>query len=387
MKERKYLFLANGTKPEQKQYESKEPYRISNFGRVAIEVAEEEGCEVYVGINRKFANEMNCDHPNIKLRNVEIYRNPFNIQEMKTAYRNVMKILRENKFQMIHCNTPIGGMLGRICGKKAGVKKVIYTAHGFHFYKGAPVVNWLAYYPIERILAHYTDVLITMNQEDYQRAKKFHLRKNGKVYYVPGVGIDIDEFRCFDVDKKEIRKSLGLLEEEFVLIVMGDLVKGKNHETLIRAVADCPKQVKLLICGQGVYRTELENLVKELGLEKQVYLLGYRTDIKALLKSSDAFVFASYREGLSRAVMEAMACGLPAVISDIRGNNELIDENGGFLVQPTDEIGFAKKIKILMADENMRKAMGIYNLKKIQKFSCDEVREAMKKIYRESLET
>lgn len=384
MSKPKYLFLANGNK-HLDRYESKEMYRLSSFSKIPVEAAQEMGYEVYVGVNAKYARELTCDHSEVKLRNVEIYRNPFNIKEVWKSYKNVRNILKEGGFEVIHCNTPLGGMLGRICGRKAGVKKIIYTAHGFHFYKGAPLLNWLIYYPIERILAHKTDALLTMNQEDYKRARKFHLRKNGNVYYVPGVGMNLEAFENVEVNPKELRETLGVSKEDFLLIVAGDLVKGKNHKTIIRAVAKCSGRVHLLVCGQGIEKENLENLSKELHVEKQIHFLGFRSDIKELLKISDAFVFASYREGLSRAVMEAMASGLPAVVSDIRGNNELICKKGGYLVKPDDADGMAERIMELKNNKGLAEEMGRFNKKYVEKFSDRVVRKQIEEIYRSEL--
>lgn len=382
----KYLFLANGNK-DQERYESKAEYVLNSFMNIPVETAEKMEYEVYVGVNARYARNIACDHPNVKLRNVEIYRNPFHIKEVYKAYRNVMNVLSEGGFEVIHCNTPIGGVLGRICGRRAGVKKVIYTAHGFHFYKGAPLINWLVYYPIERIMAHNTDALLTMNREDYRRAKKFRLRRNGKVYYIPGVGIDLKDFENIEVDKKQLRESLGLAEDDFVLIDSGDLVARKNYEMAIRAVAAChDKKVHLLICGQGEELEKLKELTSELKIDRQIHFLGFRTDMKELLKIADAFLFTTLQEGLPRSLMEAMASGLPVVGTQIRGNVDLINENGGYLVEVNDIKGAAEKVIMLKKSPEKAKQMGEYNKKRIKKFSSTVVRTHMEKIYKDIVE-
>ncbi len=385
-KKPKYLFLANGNK-DQERYESKAEYVLNSFINIPVETAEKMGYEVYVGVNARYARNITCDHPNVKLRNVEIYRNPFHIREVYKSYRNVMNVLSEGGFEVIHCNTPIGGVLGRICGRRAGVKKVIYTAHGFHFFKGAPLINWLVYYPIERIMAHNTDALLTMNHEDYRRAKKFRLRRNGKVYYIPGVGIDLKDFENIEADKKQLRESLGLAEDDFVLIDSGDLVARKNYEMAIRVVAAChDKKVHLLICGQGNELEKLKKLASELKIDRQIHFLGFRTDMKELLKIADAFLFTTLQEGLPRSLMEAMASGLPVVGTRIRGNVDLIDENGGYLVEVNDIKGAAEKVKMLKKSPEKAKQMGEYNKKRIKKFSSTVVRTRMEKIYKDIVE-
>lgn len=382
-KKPKYLFLANGNK-DQERYESKAEYVLNSFINIPVETAEKMGYEAYVGVNARYARNIACDHPNVKLRNVEIYRNPFHIREVYKSYRNVMNVLSEGGFEVIHCNTPIGGVLGRICGRRAGVKKVIYTAHGFHFFKGAPLINWLVYYPIERIMAHNTDALLTMNREDYRRAKKFRLRRNGKVYYIPGVGIDLKDFENIEADKKQLRESLGLAEDDFVAIDVGDIVKNKNYEMAIETIAACrDKKIHLLICGEGPEREKLKRLAWERQVERQIHFLGFRSDMKELLKIADVFLFTSYREGLSRSMMEAMASGLPVIATKIRGNVDLINEDGGYLVEVNDIKGVAEKVKMLKKSPEKVKQMGEYNKKRIKKFSSTVVRTRMEKIYKD----
>ncbi len=259
--------------------------------------------------------------------------------------------------------------------------KVIYTAHGFHFYKGASWLNWLLYYPIEKWLSRYTDILITINKEDYERAKKDF--KAGRVEYVPGVGVDVEKYSGAVVDPKAKRKELGLAEDEFVLVSTGELNDNKNHKTIIQAVHKLENSsVKYLICGKGPLDEELLYLVKELDLERQVMLLGYRTDIIEINHVADVFVFPSFREGLSVALMEAMACGLPVVCSDIRGNRDLIEDGkGGFLVEPSSVDDFIQAIRKLAQDDSLRVSARLYNKSKVEDYDMDIVLKKMKSIY------
>jgi len=259
--------------------------------------------------------------------------------------------------------------------------KVIYTAHGFHFYKGASLLNWLFYYPVEKWLSRYTDVLITINKEDYERAKRSF--KAGRIEYVPGVGVDVEKYGSVVVDRKAKRKELGLAEDDFVLVSTGELNDNKNHKTVIQAVHRLNNpSVKYLICGEGPLKNELLNLVQELGLEHQVMLLGYRTDIIEINHIADVFVFPSFREGLSVALMEAMACGLPVVCSDIRGNRDLVEDGkGGFLVEPKNLLGFTQSMEVLFKDVSLREGMGKYNKDKVQDYDIGIVLDKMKYVY------
>ncbi len=316
-----------------------------------------------------------------RVHDLSLSRSPFTKANCR-GYKQLKKTIQEGQYDVIHTHTPIASALVRVACRRDKDIKVIYTAHGFHFYKGASLLNWLFYYPVEKWLSRYTDVLITINKEDYERAKRSF--KAGRIEYVPGVGVDVEKYGSVVVDRKAKRKELGLAEDDFVLVSTGELNDNKNHKTVIHAVNRLNNpSVKYLICGQGPLRNELLNLVQELGLEHQVMLLGYRTDVIEINHIADVFVFPSFREGLSVALMEAMACGLPVVCSDIRGNRDLVEDGrGGFTVEPEDVAGFSKSIKLLLDDESLGGRLGNYNKSKIKSHDTKIVLEKMKDIYR-----
>lgn len=316
-----------------------------------------------------------------KVYDLSLSRSPFSKANLR-GYKQLRQVIREGHYDVIHTHTPVASALVRIaCGKSNDVK-VIYTAHGFHFYRGAPFSSWLLYYPVEKWLSSYTDVLITINEEDYERAKrKFSARR---VEYVAGVGVDVKKLSGTDVDRKEKRSQLGLLESDFVLISTGELNANKNHQTVIHAVHKLNNpNVKYLICGQGPLRGALSRLIRKLGLEQQVFLLGYRTDVTQINHIADVFVFPSIREGLPVALMEAMVCGLPVVCSDIRGNRDLIEEGkGGFLTDPRIVDGFVDALRRLSASETLRREFGKNNLIRIEKYDVAVVLDRMADLYR-----
>lgn len=328
----------------------------------------------------EFKNEL--IKKNIVFNELEFDRTPLSKGNLR-AYKKLKKLIDQNRFDLIHCHTPIAAMFTRLAARGARKKgtKVIYTAHGFHFYKGAPILNWLAYYPIEKWLARYTDTLITINKEDYERAKsKFRAKR---VEYIPGVGIDLEKFSTVEIDRVLKRSQLGLPEDAFVVLSVGELNKNKNHEVIIRSIAKVNNfRIHYIICGQGQLDGHLRNLSKESGIENQVHLLGFRKDIPEICKVSDLFAFPSYREGLSVALMEAMANGLPVVCSNIRGNSDLIEDGkGGYLVEPADVEGFAKYIKGLIEDSRLRSEFGDFNHKKIENYSIENVLKEIEEIY------
>jgi glycosyltransferase involved in cell wall biosynthesis len=314
----------------------------------------------------------------IIIHEVGFSRNPANINNV-WAYKSLKNIISNYNFELIHCHTPIAAMLARLAfKKKLRSTKVIYTAHGFHFYTGAPLKNWALYYPIEKWLSRYTDILITINKEDYIRAQKYFKVRN-QVIYIPGVGVDVSKYNNTIIDRIAKREEIGVPKDAFLLVSVGELNKNKNHETIIKAIAELNSpNIHYLICGQGVLWGDLHDLVEKLGVGNQVKFLGYRQDVSYICKSSDLFVFPSHREGLSVALMEAMAIGLPVVCSKIRGNVDLIHEGyGGYLISPDDVNGYKDAILKSMGNNYM----GSYNQIYIKNYDLNEIRSEMEKIY------
>lgn len=303
---------------------------------------------------------------------------PRRITDAKRIFNSIIQVKKmcdENKYNLLHCHSPIGSVVARLAVRevrKYGTK-VIYTAHGFHFYKGAPKQNWILFYPVEKICSKWTDVLITINREDYAFAKK-HI-KAGTVEYIPGVGVDTKKFQLKNFDKDSKRKELGIKVDDFFVLSVGELNQNKNQEVIVRAIAKLnnPK-IHYFIAGKGDKANYLQDLAKQLGVS--LHLLGYRTDIVELLNTADVYAFPSYREGLSVALMEAMSAGLPCVVSKIRGNVDLIEEGkGGYLCNPDSVDDFAVGI------EKVNKSMGTYNVEVMKNFDVNGVVQKMKKIY------
>lgn len=358
---------------------------VGSFSVASIEAAHRNKLDFYLAANWASAKKEQIiedeNNYNVRIINIDLSRSPYSPKNI-TAYKQLVEFIKKENIDYIHCNTPVGGLLGRLAGKKCKVKKVIYQAHGFHFYKGAPLKNWLLYYPIEKLLAHYTDALITINKEDYERAQGFKLRKGGKVYYVPGVGIDLSQYELPESTREIKRKELGLKETDVALISAGELNANKNNKVIIEALGNLQnKNVHYFLCGVGPCEEELKELAKSKGISEQVHFLGYRTDIKELLRAADVFVMPSYREGLSRSIMEAMASGLPCVVSDIRGNRDLVDNGkGGYLCEC---IGDYVNAIDRETDHHTRIVQGESNQQKIKDFRIDFVIEQLEKIYKQ----
>lgn len=321
---------------------------------------------------------------------VDFVRSPYQIRENLKAFRQLKEIMRKTFFDIIHCHTPIGGVLTRLAANRTRTAPLIYTAHGFHFYTGAPALNWVLYYPIERFLAHYTDILITINREDYIRASRFQLRRGGCVRYIPGVGINIrknnQDMEC--KNKVRVREKWNIGKNDFLIISVGELNKGKNHKVILEAIGLLIHKysfIKYIICGVGKEEKKLRELAKGLKIDENVIIAGYQNNINELLDASDCFALPSLREGLSVALMEAMVSGLPVICSKIRGNVDLVkDGTGGYLISDNKKESYAGKIEKLVLNREKCKEMGEWNKQRIRLFRMEKVKRAMEKIYKKA---
>lgn len=277
-----------------------------------------------------------------------------------TATSRLKKIIAENGYDIVHCHTPVAGACARIaCRKfrKDGLR-VFYTAHGFHFYKGAPLANRLIFYPIEKFCSRFTDTLITINLEDFESAKK--RLKASRTEYVPGVGIDIEKFRNTSIDVPEYRNKIGVPRDALMLLSVGELNSNKNHETVIKALSSISdRDYHYVIAGDGILRNSLPEIAEKLGVSKRVHFLGQRDDVEKLYKCADVYVHPSFREGLPVSLLEAKASGLPAVIADTRGCRDLFNPDADVICPAGNSSSFARGIELVAAELEKRRDAAI----------------------------
>lgn len=346
-----------------------------------IKMLQEEGNVVELATNcRKQYNE------SVKDLRCKTYHIPFSRKvcswENIKSYSKLKKLIKREKYDVVHTHTPNASVIVRIAckGLRKNGMKVLYTAHGFHFYKGAPVRNWIFFFPVEWVCAFWTDVLITINMEDYALAKRCIKAK--RIEYIPGVGIDLEKFQTMEDEREIVRKELGMKQEDVMLFSAGELNHNKNHETVIRILNKIKdKRLHYFIAGQGPLFDYLKGLIEKLKLQKQVHLLGYRNDIFRLYQGADIYVLPSIREGLNVSLMEAMASGLPVICSRIRGNMDLVShQKGGFLCNVNSESEIIEAMKAL-SDKRLRRKMGKFNINKIKKFEMGIIKSKLKNTY------
>lgn len=361
------------------------PSTIEQFNMENIKLLKELGYKVEVASNFNVTGNIDNNRFNeflteleqldVKVNNISFSRKLFSFDNIR-AYKQLKKLFKGQNYQLLHCHTPICGAITRLVARKkrkTGLK-VIYTAHGFHFYKGAPLINWLIYYPVEKVCAKWTDCLITINEEDYNLAKR--KLKAKKVELVNGIGVDKSkfDFTMSDSEKGKIRNELKLKKDDFVLIQVGELNKNKNQIMTIQAmkkIVETNKNVKLLLVGKGNLKDYYEEKIKEYNLEKNIFLLGYRKDIPKLLKISDCLISTSKREGLPVNLIEATMSGLPIIATNCRGNREIAKQT--ININNIDEL-YKNIIKCINNKDD-------YLCNNIEKYRLSNITKKIKEIY------
>lgn len=311
---------------------------------------------------------------------------PLSSETLK-SYNQMTELFKKEHFDLVHCHTPIAGAIARFAGRKqrkAGCI-VIYTTHGFYFHKHSSKKTWVVFRTVEDLMSRYCDAIITINREDYENAKNLHCKK---VFYIPGVGVDTKRFRDVVIDRLAYRKTLGVRDEQLLVLAVGELSHRKNHQVVIKALAKARiPNIVFMICGNAMTsantKEELEQLAQKVGVDLR--LMGLRDDIPQICKCADIGVMPSTREGLGLSGIEMLAAGLPVVASNVHGIVDYVT-NGvdGYLCDPLDEDAFAKAISKL-TDENLRKSMNENCERAAEPFDIEYSKKAMKDIYFEML--
>ena len=358
---------------------------ICQFHRLLADLLHEHGCEVHVAARNNLAekNGLQLDFAD-QVFDVPFSRSPKSTDNLK-AYRMLKRIISEGDYDVVHCNTPMGGIIARLASQKARKNgtKVFYTAHGFHFYKGAPKKNWLIYYPIEKYFSRKTDKLITIVDEDFQTASlKFHC----PVVRIHGVGVDEKRYHPINSDEKaSLRLKMGFGVKQKIILCIGELLPNKNQRMAIRAMTEIVKEfpdAMLLIAGNGPEKENLEQLIASSRLQKNVVLLGYVTNLQDYQKIADILVACSIREGLGLNVIEALMSGNPVVLSDNRGHRELIDGgNNGFIIPIHEDQEMAARVTDILKSDEKKQEFVNHAIVFSKRYGFEKVKQELEIIY------
>ena len=320
-------------------------------------------CNINREINPRLSNK------NVIYHSIKFTRNPLTINYLNVI-KEIRRIYKLNNYDIVHVHTPIAAFLTRFALRNENVK-IIYTAHGFHFFKGAPIINWMMYYPLEKIAANWTDRLITINNEDFDRAKSFKLRNNGQLMLMHGVGINSNEYEIENFNRDEYRKNLGVNKDDFMMLILADLNKNKNHINVIKSIKELnDDNIKIICAGAGPLKDKLVAKLDALKLEKNIQFVGFRKDVKELINSSDCVGLFSKREGLPKSLMEAMCCGRPIIASNIRGCKDMISNDDiGVIVNSSDynniADGLSRMRKKKYNSEKIKENVNKYDINKV----------------------
>ena len=358
---------------------------ICQFHKPLVKMLHEHGCEVHVAARNNLAekNGLKLNFAD-QVFDVPFERSPFSKRNL-TAYKQLKQIIDAGNYDVVHTNTPVGGIVGRLAARKARKNgcQVFYTAHGFHFFQGGPKKSWLIYYPIEKFMCRYTDELITITEEDFQLAqKKFPV----SVSHIHGIGANSSKYHPISVDvRAALRSELGFAQDQKIIVCTGELNPNKNQITAIHAIEQVVKEVPkalLLLAGNGATHDELQAAINAAGLQSNAVLLGYHTDLEKYVEVSDLILSCSKREGLPLNIIEGMLCKKPVIASINRGHKELI-QNGrnGYIVNAADIDGFAAKMIELLQDNVLSNAFGEAGFAFAQAYTDHAVQLELEQIY------
>ncbi|MFI3805994.1 glycosyltransferase family 4 protein [Vagococcus fluvialis] len=358
---------------------------IDQFNMDNIKLLKELGYEVHVGTNfdnpgtismEKSKNLIEIlNSQGVQTFQINFSRSPFDLKNNRVAFSDLKELSKKENYDLVHLHSPIGGVLGRLVFNKKKTK-IIYTAHGFHFFKGGKLKDWLLFYPIEYLLSKNTSILITINKNDYEIAKGF--KGKLEVKQIPGVGIDFDRFN------KSITNKIS--KDDFIIVSVGELNDNKNHIAGIEAIKLLKhlNGIKYIICGVGPKKGEIMNKITEYELSEKVELVGYSDSVEKYYKNASLFLFPSKREGLGLASLEAMASGLPLVNTNVGGMKDYtINGVTGFVFSdPENYEQIAKAIeKIYRLNNDEIQQISKNNTEIASKYSIEIVHELMKEIY------
>ena len=298
------------------------------------------------GMAQGISADKDCVEACDRIYDIQWSRNVFDPRNLLAGISRVKEVVAEENYDLVHVHTPIAAFVTRYALRNNYKAKVIYTAHGFHFYQGGSAVKNAIFFNLEKLAGKWTDYLVTINKEDETAAKKHNFLPTERIYYTRGIGVDTDYYASGKVapeDSDRVKQELQLLDSDTLLLSIAEFIPRKRHQDLLNALAKTANpNIHLALAGDGKIRSAMEALAKQLRIEQQVHFLGYRRDIPTLIQAADAVLLVSQQEGLPRSIMEAMCLHTPVIGSNIRGTQDLLEDGCGLLVELGDTDALAK---------------------------------------------
>jgi len=355
---------------------------ISTFHLPYLKWLSENNCEVHLVVENR--GDLSIPYVN-QFYNLPFPRSPFNLTNY-SSYKKLKDIINDNHYDLIHCHTPIPSVLARLAAinSRSTGTKVLYTSHGFHFYKGGPIKYWLSYYPLEYLLSKFTDGIITINAEDYSYINGKMKHKNS--FYIKGIGINTDKFKTSsEPDKVKLRSSLGYNKDEFILLYIGEFIYRKNHQFIIESLPELINNIpniKVIFAGKGILLNKMISLSKKINVDRYIDFLGFTDNVESYAGISDIGISSSRQEGLGLGLAEQMLCSVPIVATLDRGHKEMIIHGrNGYMFQQGNRNEFVLYIDQLYKDHDLRNRMGEEAFLRAQTFTIDKSIESMVKIF------
>ena len=338
------------------------------------------------------SNCAKCLHSFDRVWEVEWSRNPLDPQNLIIAPPQIRLAIAQQDYDIVHVHTPVAAFVTRYALnnlRQQGRPKVIYTAHGFHFYRGGKPLKNLSFLALEKLAGRWTDYLVVINREDEEAAKHYGIVPTERVCYTPGIGVDTDYYSPGNVPEAEVvrvRQELGLSTETPLFLSIAEFNPGKRHQDILKALARLGRsEVHLAFAGTGPLMEQMQLLASELGIQNQVHFLGYRQDIPALIRASTATLLASEREGLPRSVMESLCLEIPVIGTQTRGIRDLLEGDCGLIVMLGDVEGLAHAMARILDRPEEAKMMGKRGRERMKGYEVRQIIKLYDRLYATAL--
>lgn len=350
---------------------------------------------VVEGMAQGISGNPDCVETFDKVHEMAWSRNPLRERNLTQAPRQVQEVVEAGQYDIVHVHTAVAGFVTRLSLRKLrqqpGAPIVIYTTHGFRFHdQGSWAENWPPLL-LEKMAGKWTDYLVVINREDHAAAQLYGIVPSHRLMYMPGIGVDLQRYVSEMVPQAEVdrvHQELGLGENGKLFTMVGRLEPLKRHEDLLQAVTRLRRpDVHIAMAGEGPRVNELQALAEKMGICSQIHFLGYRRDLPAILKCSEALVLPSEREGVPRSVMEAMALEVPVIGTDVRGTRQLLEDGCGFLYQLGDIGGLAQSLeKVINTSAGELQQMTTQARQRVQDYRLDRLFDLHDQLYARALE-